>query len=72
LVALADEEDELEDADCVGAAVELEDDVAGVEALDELDLDGALAELELLELAANQVSTPWWPLHAPFLVGAVV
>jgi hypothetical protein len=63
LVALADEdfpdeEDELEDAEGAGAAAELEADVAGAELLDELDLDGALAELELLELAANQVSTP--------------
>jgi hypothetical protein len=64
LVALADDEDlpdegdELEDAEGAGAAAELEADVAGAELLDELDLDGALAELELLELAANQVSTP--------------
>ena len=78
LVALADV-DGLLDEDVEAAAeleaglaagVELlEDDVEGVEALDELDLDD---EPDELELAANQVSMPWWPLHAPFLEGAVV
>jgi anti-sigma factor RsiW len=81
LVALADVEAPLDEDEEVAAELEaglaagaelLEDDAAGVEALDELGLDDEPDELELLELAANQVSTPWWPLHAPFLVGAVV
>ena len=54
----------------LAAGVELEEDAAGVEAAAaELDLADVLLELEL---AANQVSTPLWPLQAPDLVGEVV
>jgi hypothetical protein len=75
---LLDDEDVAGAADELGvglaAGVELEDDAAGVEALEVLGLAAALLEdvaLEL-ELAASQVSTPLWPLQAPDLVGEVV
>jgi hypothetical protein len=76
--------DLLDDEDSAGAAdgldvglaagVELEDDAAGVEALELLGLAAVLlAEVPPeVVLAASQVSTPLWPLQAPDLVGEVV